>query len=190
MENKILNCIVLTPEQYQKLKIKGTYFENSAVIEESGIYTFCCLETIIQSLVEHLNDNTITLAHNGITKDHQTNIYVFEDNTNQMKTIIQIPEKLKYCRFEFIKKDTKELDKLVTLSKNINEKKETLKRIKTIIEIITILASIGIIKLSTDNPKTRIRPLKNVKQIIYETDEYNENNEEIEKQLKLTQYYK
>ena len=69
MENKSIKCRYITPLEWEQTNKKGNYFDNSVKIITDGYETYCCSETIIDSLVEHVNDGTLTSSQKQTTNN-------------------------------------------------------------------------------------------------------------------------
>lgn len=134
MENKSIKCRYITPLEWKQTNKKGTYFDNSVKIITDGYETYCCTETIINSLVEHVNDKTLTNAQKITTNNGKINQYTFIDKINRINYIIKIPTELK--EYDFIRNDIKQLDKLCNAThkiRNIKIKRSVGKKVAAVV---------------------------------------------------------
>ena len=186
MENKSIKCRYITPLEWEQTNKKGNYFDNSVKIITDGYETYCCSETIIDSLVEHVNDGTLTNSQKQTTNNGKMNQYTFVDKTNKINYIIKIPTELK--KYDFIMNDIKQLDKLCDTTNKIRNHtiiKNVSKRvIAAVVGAVTLVGSYAVTtkikkELTKPAPSTEHQTYNNYYGNIMREEKFNENVERL-----------
>lgn len=186
MENKSIKCRYITPLEWEQTNKKGNYFDNSVKIITDGYETYCCSETIIDSLVEHVNDKTLTSSQKQTTNNGKMNQYTFVDKTNKINYIIKIPTELK--KYDFIRNDIKQLDKLCDTTNKIRNhtiiKNVSKKAIAAVVGAVTLVGSYAVTtkikkELTKPAPSTEHQTYNNYYGNIMREEKFNENVERL-----------
>lgn len=186
MENKSIKCRYITPLEWEQTNKKGNYFDNSVKIITDGYETYCCSETIIDSLVEHVNDKTLTSSQKQTTNNGKMNQYTFVDKTNKINYIIKIPTELK--KYDFIRNDIKQLDKLCDTTNKIRNhtiiKNVSKRAIAAVVGAVTLVGSYAVTtkikkELTKPAPSTEHQTYNNYYGNIMREEKFNENVERL-----------
>ena len=186
MENKSIKCRYITPLEWEQTNKKGNYFDNSVKIITDGYETYCCSETIIDSLVEHVNDKTLTSSQKQTTNNGKINQYTFVDKTNKINYIIKIPTELK--KYDFIRNDIKQLDKLCDTTNKIRNhtiiKNVSKRAIAAVVGAVTLVGSYAVTtkikkELTKPAPSTEHQTYNNYYGNIMREEKFNENVERL-----------
>ena len=186
MENKSIKCRYITPLEWEQTNKKGNYFDNSVKIITDGYETYCCSETIIDSLVEHVNDKTLTNSQKQTTNNGKMNQYTFVDKTNKINYIIKIPTELK--KYDFIRNDIKQLDKLCDTTNKIRNhtiiKNVSKRAIAAVVGAVTLVGSYAVTtkikkELTKPAPSTEHQTYNNYYGNIMREEKFNENVERL-----------
>lgn len=186
MENKSIKCRYITPLEWEQTNKKGNYFDNSVKIITDGYETYCCSETIIDSLVEHVNDGTLTNSKKQTTNNGKINQYTFVDKTNKINYIIKIPTELK--KYDFIRNDIKQLDKLCDTTNKIRNhtiiKNVSKRAIAAVVGAVTLVGSYAVTtkikkELTKPAPSTEHQTYNNYYGNIMREEKFNENVERL-----------
>lgn len=186
MENKSIKCRYITPLEWEQTNKKGNYFDNSVKIITDGYETYCCSETIIDSLVEHVNDGTLTNSQKQTTNNGKINQYTFVDKTNKINYIIKIPTELK--KYDFIMNDIKQLDKLCDTTNKIRNhtiiKNVSKRAIAAVVGAVTLVGSYAVTtkikkELTKPAPSTEHQTYNNYYGNIMREEKFNENVERL-----------
>lgn len=186
MENKSIKCRYITPLEWEQTNKKGNYFDNSVKIITDGYETYCCSETIIDSLVEHVNDGTLTSSQKQTTNNGKMNQYTFVDKTNKINYIIKIPTELK--KYDFIRNDIKQLDKLCDTTNKIRNhtiiKNVSKRAIAAVVGAVTLVGSYAVTtkikkELTKPAPSTEHQTYNNYYGNIMREEKFNENVERL-----------
>lgn len=186
MENKSIKCRYITPLEWEQTNKKGNYFDNSVKIINDGYETYCCSETIIDSLVEHVNDGTLTSSQKQTTNNGKMNQYTFVDKTNKINYIIKIPTELK--KYDFIRNDIKQLDKLCDTTNKIRNhtiiKNVSKRAIAAVVGAVTLVGSYAVTtkikkELTKPAPSTEHQTYNNYYGNIMREEKFNENVERL-----------
>ena len=74
-EYNLLKCRYITPTEWEQVNgSEEQYFENGVKITANGEYTYCCSETIIESLAKRLNNLTIPKAYKNSTQKKENSM--------------------------------------------------------------------------------------------------------------------
>ena len=198
MENKSIKCRYITPLEWgqtkEKENKKGNYFNNCVKIITAGYDTYCCSETIINSIVEHVNDGTLTNSRKAVTNNEKMTHYTFEDKQNNINYMIKIPTELE--EYDFIRNDIKQLDKLCNTTheiRNIRIRRNVSK--KTIAAVIGAATLVGSYVGTTKIKKELTKPAPSRDHYTY--NQYYGNvmseeqfNENVEKLSEIAEKYK
>ena len=194
MENKSIKCRYITPLEWEQTEEQGKYFNNSVKIITDGYETYCCSETIINSLVEHVNDGTLTTSEKTKTNNGKIDQYTYIDKKNSINYVLKIPTELK--KYDFIRNDIEQLEVLratIKRIRNINILKNVGK--KTAAVVIGTATLVGSYAATTKIKKELTKPAPSTEHQTYNNyygnimseDEFNEN---VEKLSKIAKKYK
>lgn len=159
-ENKTIKCRYITSLEWEQTKEntakKGNYFNNCVKIITDGYETYCCSETIIDSIVEHVNDGTLTNSEKTTTNNEKMAHYTFIDKQNNITYIIKMPTELE--KYDFIRNDMKQLDKLCETTNKIHnmaiKRNVSKKAIAVIVGAATLVGSyVGTTKIKKELTK-------------------------------------
>ena len=142
MTNNI-KCRFISPDAAEKYITEGeTYFGNNVEITSNGKKTRCCSDEILRSLVEHINDKSLSFVKKEIVFGGKETKYTFKGNFDKETTTtvtINIPKELENGIYSsIIQQNIHKLDKLANKTRQI----ETLENIKDTIAIAVIGAAL------------------------------------------------
>lgn len=149
-EYNILKCRYITPTEWEQVNgSEEQYFENGVKITANGEYTYCCSETIIESLAKRLNNLTIPKAYKNMKNEGKIIEYIFVLEKENRIIKINIPTSLirdEYYleKYPFIRNNIKQYDKICKLSQDIRKAKNVKEACKKSAAAILSAATLAI----------------------------------------------